>query len=107
MDVVVWLVGRLTACSADHDQHPTQITLAHGRVVTFEGTVDDLANAAFAAGLADGRPRGWVRALLPERWAMVRVCGCVWMWMRVRVVELSIRRIGWLPTTRPHLSVNQ
>lgn len=49
-----------------------QITLAHGRVITFEGAVDDVANAAFAAGLADGRPRGWVRALLPERWAMVR-----------------------------------
>lgn len=65
-----------------------QITLAHGRVITFEGAVDDVANAAFAAGLAGGRPRVWVRALLPERWAMVRRermclclnvdgCGCV------------------------------
>lgn len=49
-----------------------QIALGSGRTVTFEGQVDDVANAALAAGLADTRPRAWVRALLPARWAMVR-----------------------------------
>ncbi len=38
--------------------------------MTFEGRVDGVANAAVAAGLADTRPRPWVRALLPARGAM-------------------------------------
>lgn len=46
-----------------------QIALAHGSVVIFEGHV---GHVFAAAGLADTQPRAWVRALLPEEWAMVR-----------------------------------